>query len=448
MASHRLKALMVAATLVAACGGDKGGPKDDECEAGTLCECADSTDCPTGETCDPFGNVCRPAEGDVSPDVDASDVQDEPDVTDEPDVEDVQDEEVADVVDEEIDQDPDIDVEDVDVDGPDLPIDPCTIDCDGGDIDVDGPDETEEPDVPITDDPGPPPTPQVNPWIAYVAPDDLGLDRIYLIRTDGTGGRILDTGDLIQTDPAWSWDGTQLAYRTVGPTAPVLKVVDVTTGDVRTITTNLGRFTSPSWTPGDASIVVEGAVVPTDFSDLFEVPLAGTGAVALTSTPGWSEATPRWSRLNRLVYQTNEPGGTDAPFRVVLWNRFTDETTTLSLDGHRVLGRPSVDWALSRVVYQRRVDVGGEPASELHIVTLPTEPEGLPTDLVVGDTNSQDAQLSTDGAFIVYAQRDVPVNLYILDAASGDQVGAVTSDARAEQTPAISPVESSEIELW
>ncbi len=122
-----------------------------------------------------------------------------------------------------------------------------------------------------------------------------GMRRIYLINPDGSGLRRLTTSDFEEAYPAWSPDGTQLAFQAraragaeVVPGAWTLAVADVAAGSALLLLPG----ERPAWSPDGTQLVFQrGAVGSTGLlllalSSGMERPL--TGGVVEAREPAWS----------------------------------------------------------------------------------------------------------------------------------------------------------------
>jgi Tol biopolymer transport system component len=98
--------------------------------------------------------------------------------------------------------------------------------------------------------------------LAYVRDGDEGTNQIFIARIDGTEVRQMTHDPMGAFEPAWSPDGTRIAYTgsATGGGSRKLFVLDVASGESTQITDE-GLVEGPSFTP-DGSVLYTHATVP------------------------------------------------------------------------------------------------------------------------------------------------------------------------------------------
>ncbi len=106
--------------------------------------------------------------------------------------------------------------------------------------------------------------------------------QISIVKTDGSGFRLVTRGPNNNAFPSYSPDGKQLVYRTTGPDGRGLRVMNLTDHSVRTLTNEADNF--PVWSPRDDVILFTRLVEPA--FQIFTIHADGTGLRQLTSAAG------------------------------------------------------------------------------------------------------------------------------------------------------------------
>ncbi len=143
------------------------------------------------------------------------------------------------------------------------------------------------------------------------------------MHADGTGSRNLTSSLVPELEPAWSPDGTRLAFarRTVVNQGLGLYYDDVwlmnadgsgqrqLTHTQYSSTAHTSGASAPAWSP-DGSVILFQSDMPGEPYDLYTIRPDGSGLANLTNTAGAGETRAVWSSDgSRIVFQRNDDDG-------------------------------------------------------------------------------------------------------------------------------------------
>lgn len=150
--------------------------------------------------------------------------------------------------------------------------------------------------------------------IAFTSRRELSssvASEIWVMDADGTDERVLvgDFDNGFASAPSWSPDGTQIAYvggETIG-SLPGVYVADVDgTGEPLLLTGDAEGAGAPDWSP-DGSLIVYAQRDDSNNQELYTIRPDGTGGAQLTDTDDLLENDPSWSPDgDRISYETRE----------------------------------------------------------------------------------------------------------------------------------------------
>jgi Tol biopolymer transport system component len=153
--------------------------------------------------------------------------------------------------------------------------------------------------------------PAVSPdgqWIAFTSLGEMNNADIWVARRDGSGLRRLTTHAAVDEQPAWSPDGTRLAFRSERDGLGDIWVMNADGTGLVNLTRNTQRFGimssfRPSWSPdGTRLVFAEGPEAASPFrSWIASVRPDGTDLRVLTNVAGYSDAAPAWSPDGRVI---------------------------------------------------------------------------------------------------------------------------------------------------
>lgn len=174
-------------------------------------------------------------------------------------------------------------------------------------------------------------TPALSPdgeSIAFVALNDLWLMKI------GDKPEKLTDDAYWEADPAWSHDGSRLAYVSDRAGTPDIYIRDMTTGNERRLTKIDGAELYPAWSPDGSRIAFLDQI---DTDAAVHVVQVDSGAVNQVTEPLYQPGRPTWSA----------DGQTLALTVVVAYNKSYREGTNQILLVNTVTGDTTYEWVAS-----------------------------------------------------------------------------------------------------
>ena len=118
--------------------------------------------------------------------------------------------------------------------------------------------------------------------LAFVRTSDEGSPQIFIADIDGTGARQVTHDPVGASSPAWSPDGTSIAYVSGSQNASYLLVLKIATGKAKQVTNQPGPVWGPSFTPDGSSLIYtdwgpasDAAGTASDAAEMRIQPIAG-----------------------------------------------------------------------------------------------------------------------------------------------------------------------------
>lgn len=178
--------------------------------------------------------------------------------------------------------------------------------------------------------------------IAYVV--QVGRNQYELQVADADGGNAqaaLRSREPI-ISPAWSFDGTRLAYVSFESGKPVVYVHTLATGERRAVANFRGSNSAPAWAPDGKTLAV--VLTRDGISQIYSIGVDGGNLRRLTNS-GAIDTEPVFSRDGRHIYFTSDRGGGPQIYRMstsgadvqrVTFNGDYNVTPRVSPDGRQI----------------------------------------------------------------------------------------------------------------
>ncbi len=258
-------------------------------------------------------------------------------------------------------------------------------------------------------------------------------------RTGESVRRITDTG----YNPAWSLDGTRLAFTTDVLANPLgrnpnsqLWIVTLATGEKRQLA--VPDAVQPSWSPDGQRIAYWGLPAGRTQRDIWTIAVDGGGGVMPVTSDAALDWNPVWSPDGRFLYFSSDRAGS-----MNLWRVAIDEQTG------RVIGNPESLTTPSLFAGQMSVSADGrrlafassaEAGSIARVAFDPVAVKvlGSPDTVLAGSRVFRGVVPSPDGTRLTFYSDDRQRDIFI---AHGDGTGLrqLTNDAAYDRQPRWSP---------
>lgn len=148
--------------------------------------------------------------------------------------------------------------------------------------------------------------------LAYVEKSP-GRYRLIIADSDGANPQVALASKEPIISPAWSPDGTQLAYVSFETRKPVVFVHTLATGRRKALANFKGSNSAPAWSSNGQQLAV--VLTKDGGSQIFSMSADGSGLNRLTSTGGINTE-PAYSHDGRSIYFTSDRGGSPQIYRM------------------------------------------------------------------------------------------------------------------------------------
>jgi Tol biopolymer transport system component len=278
-------------------------------------------------------------------------------------------------------------------------------------------------------------------------------------RSDRDGGGIFvmgATGESVRRltdfgyDPAWSPDGTELVFSSVGFDIPSARGsvgelwrVLTSTGEVRRVKTDVGDAVQPSWSPLGSRLAfwsIRSTSATTVQRDVWTVDASGGSAIRVTGDAAldWN---PVWSPDGRYLYFASDRGGS-----MNFWRVRIDEATGKVLDeprpvtrGGGVATRQSLSFSRDgrRMAFVERI--ARSNIQRLAFASTRGTSVGRPEWITQGSRQATMPAPSPDGGWVLFSTIGGPPEDVFIVRPDGTGERQLTNDRAADRRPRWSP---------
>ncbi len=225
--------------------------------------------------------------------------------------------------------------------------------------------------------------------IAYVV-KSTGRYELKIADADGSNDQAALASREPIISPAWSPDGSKLAYVSFEAKKPVVYVHDLASGRRHVAANFKGSNSAPAWSPDGKQLAV--VLTKDGSSQLYVVNADGSGVTRVATSSG-IDTEPRWSPDGQHIYFTSDRGGSPQIYRIASGGGGGNAERVSFEGSYNVTPRPSPDGKSLAYITRN----GGR--FQLALMDLATKQVQILTD----STKDESPSFAPNGRMILYA---------------------------------------------
>lgn len=276
--------------------------------------------------------------------------------------------------------------------------------------------------------------PGTNGKIAFVS-DRGGNFGIYTMNPDGSGIVRLTASDGYDFEPAWSSDGSKIAFTRIqsAQNTQDIYVMNASGGNQVSLTNNTSNWDDryPAWSPDGTKIAFSSNRKGN--YEIYTMSSDGSNVLRLTNTPTFENGEPAWSpNGNKIAFYTLRDGNAE----VYLMN--ADGSNQMNLTNTSAYGEHHPAWSPdgSKIAFSKKTAAGGE----VNIYVMNADGNGV-MNLAVPASDHEPAW-SPDGAKIVFSfssSLNFPMDVFVMNA-DGSNAVDITDNGAWDGQPDWQPI--------